>query len=53
LLPLALSPASKYFVVIVILSVIYAAVMGIRALLVSRYKKLGEQTEEYQKHFSK
>ena len=53
LLPLNLSPASKYFVAIVIFSVIYAAVMGIRALLVSRYKKLGEETEEYQKRFSK
>ena len=53
LLPLSLSPASKYFVAIVVLSVIYAAVMGIRALLVARYKKLGEETEEYQKRFSK
>ena len=53
LLPLSLSPASKYFVAIVILSVIYAIIMAIRALLVSRYKKLGNETEEYQKHFSK
>ena len=53
LLPLSLSPASKYFVAIVILSVIYAIIMAIRALLVSRYEKLGNETEEYQKHFSK
>ena len=53
LLPLSLSPALKYFVAIVILSVIYAIIMAIRALLVSRYEKLGNETEEYQKHFSK
>jgi small-conductance mechanosensitive channel len=53
LLPLALTPSSKYLVAIVIFSVIYAAIMGIRALLVSRYKKLGEEEQEYKKQFSK
>ena len=53
LLPISLTPASKYFVAIVVFSVIYAAVMGIRALLTSRYKKLGEEEQDYKKQFSK
>ena len=53
LLPLSLSPSSKYLVAMVVLSIIYVAVMGIKALLSSRYKKLNEEEKEYKKQFSK
>ena len=52
LLPLSL-PASRVFVGLILAAVVYAIVMGLVALFRSRYKKISENHENYEKKFNK
>ena len=52
LLPLSM-PASSVFVGLIFAAVIYAIVMGLVALFRSRYKRISENHENYEKKFNK